>query len=72
HGETVEGVFRELCNAFVRSKRQPSVPQMWSIYRVLQANLQDILNQTGNREPFNARVFKELCVLASAVADQLI
>src|ERR1700693_36090 len=32
HGGTINGVFRELCSAFVRPGRQPSVQQMGKIY----------------------------------------
>lgn len=47
HGGTVSGVFRELCSAFVREKRQPTVNQMWAIYRDLRGSLPDILGRAG-------------------------
>lgn len=72
HGGTVRGVFRELCNAFVRNRRQPSVAQMMQIYRILRSNFAGILRKAGARDPFNARVFLDLCVLASAAADKLV
>jgi hypothetical protein len=72
HGGTVQGVFRELCNAFVRSRRQPSVVEMMQIYRILRTNLKGILRKAGAKDPFNARVFINLCVLASAAADELV
>jgi hypothetical protein len=72
HGGTVRGVFRELCNAFVRNRRQPSVAQMMQIYRILRSNFAGILHKAGARDPFNARVFLDLCVLASAAADKLV
>jgi hypothetical protein len=72
HGGTVRGVFRELCNAFVRNRRQPSVAQMMQIYRILRSNFSGILRKAGARDPFNARVFLDLCVLASAAADKLV
>lgn len=72
HDGTVRGVFRELCNAFVRTRRQPSVVQMMQIYRILRSNFADILQKAGARNPFNARVFLDLCVLASAAADKLV
>src|SRR5580692_1878693 len=72
HGGTVQGVFRELCNAFVRNRRQPSVVEMMQIYRILRSNLAGILRKAGARDPFNARVFINLCVLASAAADELV
>jgi hypothetical protein len=72
HDGTIRGVFRELCNAFVRSGRQPSVTQMMQIYRVLRANFKDVLKSAGAKDPFNARVFRDLSVLASAAAGDLV
>jgi hypothetical protein len=72
HDGTVRGVFRELCNVFVRSRRQPTVLQMNQIYRVLRADFKNILHRAGAKDPFNARVFKDLCIAASAAADQLV
>jgi hypothetical protein len=72
HGGTVRGVFRELCNAFVRNRRQPSVEQMMQIYRILRSKCASIQQNAGARDPFNARVFLDLCVLASAAADNLV
>jgi hypothetical protein len=72
HDSTVRGVFRELCNAFVRNRRQPSVVQMMQIYRILRLNFVRTLRAAGARDPFNARVFLDLCVLASAAADKLV
>jgi hypothetical protein len=71
HGGTIKGVFRELCNAFVGSSRQPTVTEMMQIYRVLRAQFANILRRAGARDPFNARVFKELCVLARTAAAEL-
>lgn len=72
HDGTVQGVFRELGSVFVRSSRQPTVLQMNQIYRVLRSNFKNILRKAGARDPFNARVFKELCVVAGAAADALV
>lgn len=72
HGGTVRGIFRELCNAFVRNRRQPSVVEMMQIYRILRSNLAGILRKAGAKDAFNARVFINLCVLASAAADELV
>ena len=72
HGGTVRGVFRELCNVFVRSRRQPTVLQMNRIYRVLRENFKTILHEAGADNPFNARVFKDLCILAGAAANQYV
>jgi hypothetical protein len=72
HGGTIQGIFRELCNVFVRSRRQPTVLQMNQIYRVLRAKFKSILRGAGARDPFNARVFKDLCIAASVAADELV
>jgi len=72
HDGTVRGVFRELSNAFVRTHRQPSVVQMMQIYRILRSNFAGILRKAGAKNPFNARVFLDLCVLASAAAEKLV
>lgn len=71
HDGTIKGVFRELGNAFVGSRRQPTVKEMMQIYRVLRVQFKSILRNAGARDAFNARVFKELCVLASTAADEL-
>jgi hypothetical protein len=66
------GVFRELCNAFVRNERQPSVVQMMQIYQILRSKRASILRKAGAKDSYNARVFLDLCVLASAAADNLV
>jgi len=71
HDGTVAGVFREMGNAFVGTRRQPTVTEMSQIYRLLRAQFRKILKKAGARDAFNARVFKELCVLASTAADEL-
>ncbi len=70
HDGRIDGVFRELCNAFVRSRRQPSVQQMWRIYRDLRKSLPEILKTAGARSVFEARAFRDICVVASASADR--
>jgi len=70
HDGTIEGVFRELCNAFVRTERQPSVDTMRAIYRDLRKSFKGVLQQAGATDPFSARVFQDLSVVASASADQ--
>ncbi len=72
HNGTVRGVFREFGNIFVGGPRQPTVQQMMAIYRVLRARFRETLLKAGQTSPFNARVFRELCVLASAAAGELI
>jgi hypothetical protein len=72
HDGTVRGVFRELGNAFVRNQNQPTVEEMAKVYRILRASFKSILRQAGASHPFNARVFRDLCVLASAAAADLV
>lgn len=71
HSGTVRGLLRELSSIFVRTSRKPSVPQMYSIYRMLCSRLPSILRLSGSSTPFNARVFTDLCVLASLAASRL-
>jgi hypothetical protein len=72
HGGTIGGVFRELSNAFVRPGRQPSVQQMRNIYQRLKENLPEILKRAGTHSAFQARVFREISVVASAAADAIV
>jgi hypothetical protein len=72
HGGTIQGIFRELSNAFVLVDRQLNVPQMMAVYRVLRGNRDHVLPNAGAKDPFNARVFKDLCVVASRAAEDLI
>lgn len=70
HNATITGVFRELCNSFVRPGRQPSVQQMERIYRDVKKGLPEILRRAGTESVYQARVFKDICVVASASADR--
>jgi hypothetical protein len=72
HGGTIAGVFRELCNMFIRRSRQPSIQQMWKIYRELRKRLPLILHQAGAQSLYTARVFSDLCVIASRTADRFV
>jgi hypothetical protein len=69
HNGTISGVFRALANAFVRQHRRPSVQQMRQIYLDLRQNLAGILETSGSESPFEARAFRDVCVLASESAD---
>lgn len=72
HGGTVAGVFRELCNAFVRERLQPSVQQMNDIYGYLRRNAPEILRRAGTASVFGARVFRELSLAGSRAADRAV
>lgn len=67
HNRSVQGVFRELCSAFVRRTDQPTVQEMEFVYRDLSGTLPAIMRQAGAKSPFTARVFSDLCVRARAV-----
>jgi hypothetical protein len=64
HDGTPEGVLRELCNAFRRT-RTPSVPEMLATYRFVHSSLNEILKRNGTRNPYDRSVFVDLCWLSS-------
>jgi hypothetical protein len=70
HHGTVEGVMRELCNAFVRHSRQErySVPGMLKTYRAVSLLVEDIKRKTRAQSVFEARVFYLLCSAAGRAA----
>ena len=70
HSATVKGVFRELCNAFVGADRHPTIQQMRRIYRDVTKILPAILKEVGTNSIYNARVFKDICFVASDSADK--
>jgi hypothetical protein len=72
YGGIVSGLFAQLCSMFVRRDRQPSIQQMWTIYREMSRTLPAILHRAGPASLYSARVFKDLCVLASASADRIV
>jgi hypothetical protein len=72
HGGTVKGLFRELGNAFVTSRHQPTVGQMQAVYRDLRQKAPRIVQDTGARSLFEAGVFRRLVVLARISARQQI
>jgi hypothetical protein len=72
HGGIVSGLFAQLRSMFVRRDRQPSIQQMWTIYREMSRTLPAILHGAGPASLYSARVFKDLCVLASASADRIV
>jgi len=70
HGGTVEGVMRELCNAFVRRGPQPGVPQILRTYRRVRAKADEVMREAGAASMFEARVFKDLCFVARVIAQE--
>lgn len=72
HGGTIDGVFREMGNALVRRGRQPSVLQMWRIYREVRGKIPAILRRCGTRSVFQARVFEEISFAANVAASGIV
>jgi hypothetical protein len=70
HGGTVNGLFAQLRNMFVRNDRQASMEQMWTIYREVFRSIPAILHDAGSL--YSARAFQDLCVLASSSADRVV
>jgi hypothetical protein len=69
HDERPQGVFRELGNALVRSADQPTVQQMRAIYRNIKTASPLIVKNAGAKSLFEARVFRQLVVLARKYAE---
>lgn len=65
HGGTVPGVFRELTNALVDSRYQPTVGDMDRIYRELLIAAPQIMRDAGTDSLLSARVFRDLAVVGS-------
>lgn len=68
HHGTVEGVMRELCNAFVRTRKRPTVPFMMTMYRKLRKRLPLILRDAGTKSLSQARVFDDMCAVVAELA----
>lgn len=64
HDDKPKGLFRELGNALVRSADQPSVGQMYGIYRKIKTASPLVMENAGAKSLFEARVFRQLVVLA--------
>jgi len=69
HDERPKGVFRELGNALVRSTNQPTVQQMRTIYNNIKTASPLIVKNAGANSLFEARVFRQLVVLARKYAE---
>ena len=72
HDGTAEGVFRELAQAFVTARWQPSVAQIRIVHGRLRAEMPRLLEDAGSATPFQARVFRDCSVFANAVAEELL
>jgi hypothetical protein len=72
HSGRVGDVFVELRNMFTRPGGQPSVQQMWAIYREVRRSLSSILEQAGSTSLYNFSVFRELFFAARASTDRVL
>lgn len=70
HGNSPQGVMRELCNAFVRREDKPHVPKMMTTYEALSRYVPRLRRETGAETIFTARMFAELCATAIVLRDQ--
>jgi hypothetical protein len=68
HSGTAEGVLSELRNAF-RRDRAPSVPQMLTVYGLVNTALNSILIGNGTRNPYSRGVFLDLCSLSQSLGN---
>jgi hypothetical protein len=59
-----EGPSERSAIIFVGKTRQPSVQGMYRIYLVLRRNLPTIMRRAGPRDPYGARVFRNLIFAA--------
>jgi len=64
HEGTLLGLFAALSDIFVRRRSQPSVQEMYAIYRAISASLPMILRAAGMRDPYRPRVFRDLVFAA--------
>jgi hypothetical protein len=72
HEGKVRGVFRELNNALVKSRYEPTMQQMYYIYRKIKTASPLIIRSVGARSLFEPSVFKRLVVLATKYARDTI
>jgi hypothetical protein len=74
HSGTAEGVLSQLRNAFVRDGAAP-IQRMIECYRLVESNVERILDEAGTRNIYSASVFRELCFVsldaASSAGDEL-
>ena len=63
-----EGILSELRNAF-RRDRAPSVPQMLTVYGLVNSALDSILTGNGTRNPYSRGVFLDLCSLSRSLGN---
>lgn len=64
HNGTVDGVLRELRNALVRRKHQPTMPELRQIFSDLKRASRKLKLEHGTSTLYDSRMFRELVVLA--------
>ncbi|MGA7414967.1 MAG: hypothetical protein WBW33_31145 [Bryobacteraceae bacterium] len=69
HDEKPKGVLRELGNALVRNADQPTMAQMYLVYRRIKIASPLIMKNAGAKSLFEARVFRQLVVLARTYVE---
>ena len=62
-GGTVEGVMRELCNAFIRRGPQPGVPQMLRTYLRVRAKVDEVMQVADAASMFEAKFLRIFALL---------
>lgn len=72
HSGAVRGVLAVIGDIFVRRRNQPSVQQMYRIYRTISESLPTIMREAGTTDPYRARVFRDLILLARTEQLKLI
>ena len=73
HGGKIEGVLRQVSNAFVRESRRATFAEMVRVYRFTRRALPAILKQSGSKSIFDgARAFRDVCVSAAEIASTLV
>ena len=70
HGGKVPGVMRQLCNAFVRAEKHPSVPEMVSSFKIVRSLRRELLKTSGATDLFEARPFEDLVLLAKKITQR--
>lgn len=73
HNGTIQGVLKQVANAFIRQTRKPTFAEMLTVYRRTRAALPAILAKSGADSVFEgARTFHDVCLSAADIADDLI
>lgn len=69
HRSKPAGVLTELCNSFVRQRNMPTLRQMTRTYEFLEQSVHKLRRSCGAQTIFEARVFRDLVLLAAKFRD---